>query len=45
MTGTTDSGVWRPGFSSAVMVAALSLSSAAAAPPFDTKAVDAVFAD
>lgn len=41
----TKSRVWRRGFSPVLVAAALSLTPVAAAPPFDTKAVDAVFAD
>jgi CubicO group peptidase (beta-lactamase class C family) len=42
----TDSHAWRRGFSPALMVAVVGLTSAVAAPPpFDAKAVDAVFAD
>jgi CubicO group peptidase (beta-lactamase class C family) len=37
--------VWWRTFSPALIVAALGVTSAAAPPPFDTKAVDAVFAD
>jgi CubicO group peptidase (beta-lactamase class C family) len=37
--------MWRRGFSPALLVVGVNLMSGAAAPPFDTKAVDAVFAD